>query len=264
MRAIKHSKFGFKLVGNGKVCTQSPFNLRTILLFEGKDNYANYKELMAPFFPVMKDMQKEGLTIDGIDYMVKETMGADYVLLAEIMGHAGHSHTNGCCFCDIDKKDYGRVKTNEEGRRVPLGGQARTLAQMAAAAHRPLETGPGLECPYCGEKFPNEAAVAASEGPETEPARAAWQLKHKGVKFGCPPLFNFEVTNLYLCILHTLLRLIAVVFKRTIVMNLDGPQKKAAVNEFIKEAHLGCRKVAERKKDGKKKKDTEDTGFTGK
>jgi hypothetical protein len=83
------------------------------------------------------------------------------------------------------------------------------------------------------------------------------------MKFGCPALFNFEVTDLYLCILHTLLRLIAVVFKRTIVVNLDTLEKVDAVNQFVKEAHLGCKKVAQRKKDGKKKKDTEDTAFTG-
>lgn len=46
-----------------------------------------------------------------------------------------------------------------------------------------------------------------------------YQLKHAGQKFGCPPLFDFALVLLYLCILHTLLRLIAVVFKRTIVAN---------------------------------------------
>jgi hypothetical protein len=39
LRGIKHTKFGFKLVGGGRVCSRSPRNLRTILLFEGKDNY---------------------------------------------------------------------------------------------------------------------------------------------------------------------------------------------------------------------------------
>jgi hypothetical protein len=134
---------------------------------------------------------------------------------------------------------------------------------MAAAAHRPLQTGVDVKCPYCGEGFPDQASVNASKGPETDAERQAFQLKHKGMKFGCPPLFNFKVTDLYLCILHTLLRLIAVVFKRTIVVNLDTPKKVDAVNQFVKEAHLGCKKVAQQKKDFKKKKDTEDTAFTG-
>jgi hypothetical protein len=81
------------LVGGGKVCTQSPRNLRTIILFEGKDNYENYLEYMQPFFPVMRKLQAEGLTIDGIRYQFKQTVGVDYVLLAEILGHAGHSCT---------------------------------------------------------------------------------------------------------------------------------------------------------------------------
>jgi hypothetical protein len=263
LRAIKHSKFGLKLVGNGRVCSQSPSNLRTILLFEGKDNYGNYKKYLQPFLSVMQELQNGALTVDGVDYLVKQTMGTDYVLLAEIMGHAGHSRTNGCCFCEIDKKHYGTIITDEEGRRVPLGEQDRTLKQMAAAAHRPLMTRVDVKCPYCGEEFPNEATVTASKGPETEAQRQAYQVKHKGMKFGCPPLFNFEVTDLYLCILHTLLRLIAVVFKRTIVVNLDTPEKVDAVNQFVKEAYLGCKKVAQRKKDEKKKKDIEDTAFTG-
>jgi hypothetical protein len=75
----------------------------------------------------MKALQTGGLTVDGVEHIVKQTMGADYVLLARIMGHARHSHTNGCCFCEIDKQNYGTIITNGEGRRVPLGGRARIL-----------------------------------------------------------------------------------------------------------------------------------------
>jgi hypothetical protein len=35
-RGIKHTKFGFKLVGGGIICTQTPRNLITIILFEGE------------------------------------------------------------------------------------------------------------------------------------------------------------------------------------------------------------------------------------
>jgi hypothetical protein len=75
LRGIKHTKFGFKLVGGGRVCTQLPRNLRTIILFEGKDNYENYLEYMQLFFPVMRKLQAEGLTIDGICYRFKQTVG---------------------------------------------------------------------------------------------------------------------------------------------------------------------------------------------
>jgi hypothetical protein len=36
----------------------------------------------------MRKLQEEGITIDGIHYSFKQTVGADYVLLAEICGHA--------------------------------------------------------------------------------------------------------------------------------------------------------------------------------
>jgi hypothetical protein len=69
--------------------------MRTVLLFEGKDNYANYKEYMQAFLPVMDKLKREGITVDGLHYTVKQLMGADYVLLAEVLGHAGHSCTQG-------------------------------------------------------------------------------------------------------------------------------------------------------------------------
>jgi hypothetical protein len=85
LRGISHSKIGFKFVGNRRVCNQSPANMRTILLFEGKDNHAKYKELMKPFFPVMDGLTVDGLDLNGTHYDFKQTMGADYVLLAEIL-----------------------------------------------------------------------------------------------------------------------------------------------------------------------------------
>lgn len=83
------------------------------------------------------------------------------------------------------------------------------------------------------------------------------------MKFGCPPLFNFKLVFLYLCILHTLLRLVAIVFRRTVTVNLDTQAKVDAVNRFIKEVKLGCKKAKLRKKDGKKKKDSDDINFIG-
>jgi hypothetical protein len=50
LRAIKHSKFGFKLMGNGRVCSQSPSNLRTILLFEAKITTTTTKNTYNPSF----------------------------------------------------------------------------------------------------------------------------------------------------------------------------------------------------------------------
>jgi hypothetical protein len=263
LRGIKHYKFGFKFVGKGQVCAQAPQNRRCILLFERKDNYDNYKELLQPFLPVMKDLRKSGADVDGVHYQIKQTMGADYVLMAEALGYGGHSCTQGCCFCKIHKKDYGTIITDASGRRLPMETEPRTLEEMAAAAYRPLTVGPDVKCPFCDEPFPNQAAVDASIGPKTPAQKTDYQLKHAGQKFGCPPLFNFPLVLLYLCILHTLLRLVAVVFKRTIVANLDTELMVTAVNDFIKAAKLGRKKVKLRKKDGNKKKDSEDLNFIG-
>lgn len=255
-RGLKHSKFGFKQVENGRVTAQSPSNMKTCLLFEGKDNWANYKELLAPFLPVMDELAEEGMTVEDTKYAVKQTFGADYLLLAEVMGHSGASATNGCCLCDEHKDNYGRVVTDSTGRRVPLKANDRTTASMAAAAHRPRTTGPDVECPYCQEKFPDEEAAKASVPPADEAERRAYQLKHRGMRFGTPPLFNFEVTALVLCILHTLLGLVAITFQRTILVNLDTQEKVDVVNEVISNLHLGCKKLELRKTSGERRQGT--------
>jgi hypothetical protein len=103
---------------------------------------------------------------------------------------------------------------------------------------------------------------------QSSPARPqktpkAHQVLHAGQKFGCPPLFDIGLNFYYLCILHTLLRLTAVVFKRTITANLDTQEKVDAVNQFISDAHLGCKKLKLKKKDARKVKDTKDINFIG-
>jgi hypothetical protein len=94
LRGLKHTKFGFKLVGNGRVVAQSPANLKLMLLFEGKDNWQTYNHLLKPFFPVMDQLRDAGIQVANTKYGVKQTFGADYVLMAEVMGHSDASATN--------------------------------------------------------------------------------------------------------------------------------------------------------------------------
>jgi hypothetical protein len=141
-----------------------------------------------------------------------------------------------------------------------MRAEPRTREMAALAAHRPLKTGPDVKCLFCNEAFPNQAPVFASKAPENP---QAYQQVHAGQKFGCPPLFDFETRDMLLCILHTLFRLVAVVFKRTITANCDTQTKVDAINTFIKEAHLGCKKMKLKKKDARKTKDTEDINFIG-
>jgi hypothetical protein len=264
IRGLNHSKFGFKLVGNGRVVAQSPSNMKCALIFEGKDKYQNYKEVMAPIIPVISKLAAEGVTVGCTHYAIKQTLGADYALLAELMGHSGASATNGYCLCDQHKKDYRKIITDAAGRRVPLKSTPRTVESMAAATHRPLTIGPDVHCPYCAEPFPDEAAIAASVGPATESERDRFQLTHKGMRFGTPPLLpEFRIALLALCILHWLLRISAIVFQRTILMNLDTAEKVEAMNDLTKKLHLGCKKLVLRKTSGERKKDTESIGFTG-
>jgi hypothetical protein len=239
--------------------------MKCVLIFEGKDKYGNYKKYLAPFPPVMAKLRSEGVTVGDTHYTVKQTMGANYALFSEYMGHFRASATKGCCLCNQDKKDYGGIVVNATGRRVPVKSTPRTVESIAGSAtHRPFKTGPDIHCPYCAEPFPNEAAVKDSEEQKIEAERTKFQLTHKVMRFGTPPLFpDISTAFLALCILYRLLRISAIVLHHTILMNLNTVEKVEAVNNLTKQLHLGCKKLVLRKTSGERKKDTKNIGFTG-
>ncbi|GAQ87283.1 hypothetical protein KFL_003430020 [Klebsormidium nitens] len=263
LRGQSHSIWGFKLLGNQRVVSHSPKDMRVALTFEGKDKYSTYKEYLQPFLQHMEDLAEGGVLVENTQYEVEQTMGADYVLMCELLGHSGAGATNGCCLCEQHKDLYGKTVLNDDGRRVPVKAKARTTESMAAAAHRPWTTGPDVHCPHCDERFPDQAAVDASKPPETKTEIRNFQLRHAGMRFGTPPLFKFPITAYVICILHLLLRLMAITFLRTVAVNINTVAKADAVNALIKALHLGCKKLEPRKKSGDKKKDTQNLNFIG-
>jgi hypothetical protein len=133
---------------------------------------------------------------------------------------------------------------------------------MCAAAHRPLKTGPDEKCPHCPQTFSNQATVDCLAGPQNKNQQKEYEATHFGQRFGKPPrLLPIDLSRVFLCILHVLLRLAATTFQRTIEFNLNTQEKVDVVNEFIKKLNLGCKKVVLRKRDGSKIKDTEAIAF---
>jgi hypothetical protein len=263
VRGQSHSIWGFKLLGNQRVVSHSPKDMRVALTFEGKDKYSTYLEHLQPFLKHMNTLASDGMDCDGTEYEVVQTMGADYVLLCELLGHSGASGLKGCCFREQHKQNYGKTCVNAEGRRVPLAAKASTES-MAAAAHRPWTTGLDVHCPYCNEPFPNQAAVDNSVAPKTKQESKNFQQLHAGMRFGTPPIFKFSMAAYVICILHCLLQLMAITFLRTVAVNLNTQAKADAVNALIKALHLGCKKLEPRKTSGEKKiKDTQDLNFIG-
>jgi hypothetical protein len=263
LRGQSHSIWGFKLLGNQRVVSHSPKDMRVALTFEGKDKYSTYKEHLVPFLDHMDTLASDGLQCEGTAYKAQQTMGADYVLLCELLGHSGASAIKGCCLCEQEKSNYGKTCLDAAGRRVPLLAKARTTETMAAAAHRPWTTGPDVHCPYCQEPFPDQAAVDNSKAPQTKRKIKNFQQTHCGMRFGTPPIFKFPMQAYVICILHCLLRLMAITFLRTVAVNLNTPEKTDACNALIKALHLGCKKLEQRKTSGGKKKDTQDLNFIG-
>jgi hypothetical protein len=143
MRGVKVSKIGFKVMSEDILASQDPSNMRSILQFKGKDNYAANKEYLAPFFPTLDSIAADGLTIGKTHYTIRQTLGGDYVFLAEVAGHSGHSHSNGCFLCEVFHHNHGLVVENAEGKRVPVMSKLRSLEDLCNAAHRPMTTGPG-------------------------------------------------------------------------------------------------------------------------
>jgi hypothetical protein len=85
-----------------------------------------------------------------------------------------------------------------------------TLEELAAAAHRPLFTGPDSKCHRCGVLFPDHETVDALEPPANKSQETKYAATHLGMRFGTPPLFKFPLDLWYLCCLHALLRLVAI------------------------------------------------------
>jgi hypothetical protein len=100
-------------------------------------------------------------------------------------------------------------------------------------------------------------------GPQNKNQHKTYATVHKGMRFETPPLFKFPLDQIYLCILHLLLRLASTTFKRTIEVNIDTQKKAYAINDLIKNMNIGCKKVGVRKTNGSKKKDTEPINFIG-
>jgi hypothetical protein len=262
-RGIKTTRVGYRLPDAAKVVQNHPRQYRSVLQFEGKDDYASHKEYLQPMFPVMDMYAEEGITVDGTRYKIKQSLEGDNVFFAEACGHCGHSHNNGCFLCDAEKKHFGTNIANADGKRLPMQFNQRTLEQVSTAAHRPLKVGPGEKCHYCPATFPNQAAVDALPVPATKAAHTTYATLHKGIRFGTPPLFKFSFTEIYLCILHCLLRLVAIVFQRTIKSNLDTIAKVDATNSTMRALKLSCKKVGLPKKTAASTKDTEPINFIG-
>lgn len=262
-RKVKVSKFSFRLPSLEKVILQSPQQARTVVQFEGKDDYDQNAEYLAPCLPIMDQLREEGLTIDGTHYTVIQSVGGDNVWLSEVAGHRGHSHTWGCFLCECMQKDFARITTDETGRRVPVKAEKRTLEKLFAGAHRPLKTGPEESCPYCGVAFPDQATVDALPAPQNKNQESVYQTTHHGIRYGKPPLFKIPMEEWYLCILHKLLRCAAITFQRTIEVNLDTTEKVDAINAVITDLKLGCKLVVARTKTVASAKDTEPINFIG-
>jgi hypothetical protein len=125
-RGVKTSKIGFWLPELEKAIMQAPQQGRTVVQFEGKDDYEHNKEYLGPCFPVMDKLAAEGAVVVGTVYDICQSLGGDYVALAECAGHCGHAHNWGCIFCEQRKELYGRIAVDETGRRVSVKAEKRT------------------------------------------------------------------------------------------------------------------------------------------
>jgi hypothetical protein len=106
MYGVKTAKTGVRLLDKKKVTSHALRNFRTVIQAEGKDDYGEHKKNLEPMFPVMDDIAENGVSVGNTKYEVKQSLGGDYVFLAEGAGHSGHSHTRGCFLCNAHKNDY--------------------------------------------------------------------------------------------------------------------------------------------------------------
>jgi hypothetical protein len=196
MHGVKTAKTGVRLLDKKKVTSQAPRNFKTVIQAEGKDNYTEHKKNLEPMFPMMDDIAENGVTVENTKYAVKQSLGGDYVFLAEGAGHSGHSRIRGCFLCDAHKNDSGKVVTDANGKRVPMQFKLNTLKKLAAAAHKPFSTGPDIKCHCCGLAFPSQEAVDALEPPANKNQEAKHAATHLGMRFGTPPPLQVPPSSL--------------------------------------------------------------------
>jgi hypothetical protein len=69
--------------------------------------------------PMMDEIQKNGLHINGVDFNLTFYLGGDMPFLAAMLGLVGHIHTFFCLWCLIMKEQAVALLTAADGTRFP-------------------------------------------------------------------------------------------------------------------------------------------------
>jgi hypothetical protein len=120
-RGIKTTRVGYPLPDAAKVVQNDPRQYRSVLQFEGKDDYASHKEYLVPMFPLMDGYTKEGIQADSTHYSVKQSQveAETMYFWRRRVGIAGIHPTTGA-FSAMPKK-----RTSAPSSQTLVGGKCR-------------------------------------------------------------------------------------------------------------------------------------------
>mmetsp|Transcript_25451 Transcript_25451/g.30879 ORF Transcript_25451/g.30879 Transcript_25451/m.30879 type:complete len:763 (-) Transcript_25451:569-2857(-) len=229
MRGVKQTTVAAKIIYPHIDVAQSPFQVHSVLCFEGSDEHTQIQERTDRLISEMKELKAEGMKVEDESLKVWFTLGGDLAFLNSILTLSGCSATWCCVWCH---------KTLQTLHKFGLKEPLRTLDELQKLSH--TWCGSKFKCPACQKTFSTPQQCADS-APTTEYSRLKYQREHYGVRFGLKTVFPIEPKDCIPDILHLLLRIVDCLFWRTIRGKLSGQEKELIevvrhqVGAYIKE-----------------------------
>jgi hypothetical protein len=187
------------------VNAQSPYSQATVAVYEGKDDYDDYKtqcqQTATDFVALVKD---------GVDN--HECCGVvlgDMNFQTSVKGTCNNASGCPCPLCKIPKNKLSETDPTELKKF-----ELRTYLDACLLAHAI----PGT-CPAC-QLVITADTVATWDGIYTNKQCEQHAQTHFGQKLGKMPVFNVEFCFYIICILHLMLRCVENLFSKTILRDL--------------------------------------------
>lgn len=119
------------------------------------DSVKNMEAFMPDFISEMKELQRDGIEVNGRHYEVQLVGAGDYKFLRAVLGLVdGGTMTNGCCKCLGKSADYDKTESELRAQPADQHGHCplhpRTIAFQDEISHTPPTSG-SYSCRICGK-----------------------------------------------------------------------------------------------------------------
>ena len=192
----------------------SPFSKFAISMWGGSDSYCDILKYSDDNRQDMDSIRKNGINLlvddQEINLVIRFVGGGDLLFIASCLALAGASADFCCTVCECKRSDFANPN---------IVSEMRTLEKIRSYAH--LKLG---KCPCCSKVIrtaAKEREAVTVFRKKTKHGKSYEQI-HYGCKMGRHPLFGIEPNHYVMCVLHFVLRHVAMIFKYGIINNFDS------------------------------------------